>query len=101
MYNVTEETKKRLPITDAEETIWMQQLQEPESISWVLDCYTIDSSSKNWLIEEAFKKLAIEDYGLNLRYGFSEEFELEKWLDAEDEQISSIIQIKKTTLRAN
>ncbi|MFN1582860.1 hypothetical protein [Vibrio rotiferianus] len=56
---------------------------------------------QKWLIEEAFKKLAIEDYELNLRYGFSEEFELEKWLDAEDEQISSIIQIKKTTLRAN
>lgn len=98
MYNVTEETKKRLPITDAEETIWMQQLQEPESISWVLDCYTIDSKSKSWLIEEAFKKLAIEDYELNLRYGFSEEFELEKWLDAEGEQISSIIQIPKKQL---
>ncbi|ARV72474.1 condensation domain-containing protein [Vibrio campbellii] len=98
MYNVTEETKKRLPITDAEETIWMQQLQEPESISWLLNCYVIDSNSKKWLIEEAFKKLAIEDYELNLRYGFSEEFELEKWLDAEGEQISSIIQIPKKQL---
>ncbi|ARR44689.1 peptide synthetase [Vibrio campbellii] len=98
MYNVTEETKKRLPITDAEETIWMQQLQEPESISWLLNFYTIDSNSKNWLIEEAFKKLAIEDYGLNLRYGFSEEFELEKWLDTEGEQISSVIQIPKKQL---
>ena len=98
MYNVTEETKKRLPITDAEETIWMQQLQEPESISWLFNCYIIDSNSKNWLIEEAFKKLAIEDYELNLRYGFSEEFELEKWLDAEGEQISSIIQIPKKQL---
>ncbi|ABU71074.1 condensation domain-containing protein [Vibrio campbellii] len=98
MYNVTEETKKRLPITDAEETIWMQQLQEPESISWLFNFYTIDSNSKNWLIEEAFKKLAIEDYGLNLRYGFSEEFELEKWLDTEGEQISSVIQIPKKQL---
>lgn len=98
MHNVTEETKKRLPITDAEETIWMQQLQEPESISWLLNFYTIDSNSKNWLIEEAFKKLAIEDYGLNLRYGFSEEFELEKWLDTEGEQISSVIQIPKKQL---
>ncbi|WP_191117510.1 condensation domain-containing protein [Vibrio campbellii] len=98
MYNVTEETKKRLPITDAEETIWMQQLQEPESISWLLNFYTIDSNSKNWLIEEAFKKLAIEDYGLNLRYGFSEEFELEKWLDTEGEQISSVIKIPKKQL---
>ncbi|WP_404973648.1 condensation domain-containing protein [Vibrio campbellii] len=98
MYNVTEETKKRLPITDAEETIWMQQLQEPESISWFLNCYTIDSNSKNRLIEEAFKKLAIEDYELNLRYGFSEEFELEKWLDTEGEQISSVIQIPKKQL---
>ncbi|MDK9771701.1 condensation domain-containing protein [Vibrio sp. B181a] len=98
MYNVTEETKKRLPITDAEETIWMQQLQEPESISWLFNCYIIDSNGKNWLIEEAFKKLAIEDYELNLRYGFSEEFELEKWLDAEGEQISSIIQIPKKQL---
>ncbi|KGR35348.1 Non-ribosomal peptide synthetase [Vibrio campbellii] len=98
MYNVTEETKKRLPITDAEETIWMQQLQEPERISWLLNFYTIDSNSKNWLIEEAFKKLAIEDYGLNLRYGFSEEFELEKWLDTEGEQISSVIQIPKKQL---
>lgn len=98
MYNVTEETKKRLPITDAEETIWMRQLQEPESISWLLNFYTIDSNSKNWLIEEAFKKLAIEDYGLNLRYGFSEEFELEKWLDTEGEQISSVIQIPKKQL---
>ncbi|WP_038890346.1 condensation domain-containing protein [Vibrio campbellii] len=98
MYNVTEETKKRLPITDAEETIWMQQLQEPESISWLLNFYTIDINSKNWLIEEAFKKLAIEDYGLNLRYGFSEEFELEKWLDTEGEQISSVIQIPKKQL---
>lgn len=41
------------------------------------NCYAIDGKSKNWLIEEAFKKLAIEDYELNLRYGFSEEFELE------------------------
>ncbi|AXB31281.1 peptide synthetase [Vibrio campbellii] len=98
MYNVTEETKKRLPITDAEETIWMQQLQEPESISWLFNFYVIDSNSKNWLIEEAFKKLAIEDYGLNLRYGFSEEFELEKWLDTEGEQISSVIQIPKKQL---
>ena len=98
MYNVTEETKKRLPITDAEETIWMQQLQEPESISWVLYCYIIDSNSKNWIIEGAFKKLATEDYELNLRYGFSEEFELEKWLDAECQQISSIIQIPKKQL---
>ncbi|MHB9955240.1 condensation domain-containing protein [Vibrio campbellii] len=98
MYNVTEETKKRLPITDAEETIWMQQLQEPESTSWLLSFYAIDSNSKNWLIEEAFKKLAIEDYGLNLRYGFSEEFELEKWLDTEGEQISSVIQIPKKQL---
>ncbi|WP_045368850.1 condensation domain-containing protein [Vibrio campbellii] len=98
MYNVTEEIKKRLPITDAEETIWMQQLQEPESISWLLNFYTIDSNSKNWIIEEAFKKLAIEDYGLNLRYGFSEEFELEKWLDTEGEQISSVIQIPKKQL---
>ncbi|MGR2666345.1 condensation domain-containing protein [Vibrio campbellii] len=98
MYNVTEETKKRLPITDAEETIWMQQLQEPESISWLLNFYAIDINSKNWLVEEAFKKLAIEDYGLNLRYGFSEEFELEKWLDTEGEQISSVIQIPKKQL---
>ena len=98
MYNVTEETKKRLPITDAEETIWMQQLQEPESIPWFFNGYIIDSNSKNLLIEEAFKKLAIEDYGLNLRYGFSEEFELEKWLDTEGEQISSVIQIPKKQL---
>lgn len=98
MYNVKEETKKRLPISEAEETIWMQQLQEPESNPWILSCYVVDIESKNWVIEEAFKKLAIEDYELNLRYGFSEEFELEKWLDVEFEQIISILKVQKQQL---
>ncbi|EDP60186.1 condensation domain-containing protein [Vibrio sp. AND4] len=94
MYNVTKETKNRLSITEAEEIIWMQQQQEPESIEWSISAYIIDNKCKNEVAIAAFKKLAITDLELNLRYGFSEDFELEKWLEEGDEKLSNLIQAR-------
>ncbi|BDR15151.1 condensation domain-containing protein [Vibrio sp. STUT-A11] len=107
MNNVTKARKTLLPIGEHEEQVWLQQLQEPQSVEWRVLGYAIDKNSKNHLIEHAVQKLILVDMRLNLRYGFSEDFELEKWhlseesqftdtLDATSKQIPDLIKAMKT-----
>ena len=79
MYNLNIEPKTLLPISEHEEKVWMQQLQDPQSIEWRVVIYTIDKNSKIDLIDQSIEKLVLNDMQLNLRFGFSEDFELEKW----------------------
>nr|MBF4328386.1 peptide synthetase [Vibrio anguillarum] len=79
MNNVKSKPKTLLSISEHEEEVWIQQLQDPRSIEWTVDAYTIDINSKNEQLIQAVKKLVLNDIQLNLRYRFSDEFELEKW----------------------
>ena len=92
MNNVTKEPKVLLPISEYEEQVWMQQLQDFQSVEWKVSFYIIDKNSKNDLIEQAVHKLALVDMRLNFRYGFSEDFELEKWHLSEESQFTDTLE---------
>ncbi|MCG7488025.1 condensation domain-containing protein [Vibrio sp. Of14-4] len=93
MYNVKNEQKALLSISEHEEQVWMKQLQDPESQEWKVFPYTIDFFDDSGVMEEAVKKLVLTDFKLNLRFGFSEDFELEKWHSKETEQFLDVRQI--------
>ncbi|PKG40191.1 condensation domain-containing protein [Psychromonas sp. Urea-02u-13] len=80
MFNQQTEKKNLLPVSEYEEKIWMQQLQKPHSMEWVLAFYTLDSRCEIEYLEKAIHKFVMEDAQLNLRYCFTESYELEKQL---------------------
>lgn len=98
MNNVTKEPKVLLPIGEYEEQVWMRQLQDSQSIEWRVFCYIIDKKSKNVLIERALHKLVLVDMRLNLRYGLSEDFELEKWHLSEESQFIDTLDLASEQL---
>ncbi|MGC7915929.1 hypothetical protein ACP3W9_00130 [Vibrio anguillarum] len=94
MNNVKSKPKTLLSISEHEEEVWIQQLQDPRSIEWTVDAYTIDINSKNEQLIQAVKKLVLNDIQLNLRYRFSDEFELEKWHSVDSEGLTNVAQVE-------
>ncbi|MEZ8064953.1 MULTISPECIES: condensation domain-containing protein [Vibrio] len=98
MNKVKRKPKILLSISEHEEEVWIQQLQDPRSIEWKVEAYTIDITSKNEQIIQAVKKLALNDMQLNLRYRFSDEFELEKWHSVDSEGLTKVNQVEDEQL---
>lgn len=94
MNNVKSKPKTLLSISEHEEEVWIQQLQDPRSIEWTVDAYTIDINSKNEQLIQAVKKLVLNDIQLNLRYRFTDEFELEKWHSVDSEGLTNVAQVE-------
>ncbi|MCJ8351991.1 condensation domain-containing protein [Moritella sp.] len=93
MSNQQTEKKNLLPISEYEEKIWMQQLQKPHSMEWVLAFYTLDNRCEIESLEKAIHKFVMEDAQLNLRYCFTENYELEKQIIS---NYFPALEIKKT-----
>lgn len=77
--NATSQALALMPVSDYEEQIWMQQLQQPEQVSRHVGAWSLSSSVDDAALMQAIKN-SIEDIpDLNVRYHFSEDGDLNKY----------------------
>lgn len=77
--NTTSQVLALMPVSDYEERIWMQQLQQPEQVSRHVGAWSLSSSVNDAVLMQAIEN-SIEDIpDLNVRYHFSEDGDLNKY----------------------
>ncbi|WP_445115286.1 condensation domain-containing protein [Acinetobacter sp. WZC-1] len=74
------ETSSLMPVSDHEEHIWMLQLQQPEQVTRHFNLWKLNQGSNLQLLNKAIQEIVETTPYLNVRYKFSDDGDLYKYL---------------------